>query len=189
MDETPDPLSKKLAGTPDQSIYTDGDRAPVLAYREELRSPVEGRVATVKPFDPLTGRPEMRCVAMVYNNVDDLNEILLTPTAFKTVAANLIGSTALWSPAVGAKFRILGFKVFIPSTATTAAGSTITLMDDAAVIFTLAVLGATTQIVNYQQSDMVNGYLSVLAANVLNVNLSAALTAGAVVVDVWGVEG
>ena len=188
MDEQTDPLSKKLAGTPDQSIYTDGDRAPVLAYREELRSPVEGRVATIKPFDPLTGRPEMRCIAMVYNVDDDLNEAILTPTAFKTVAANLIGSTALWTPGSGNKFRILGFKVFIPSTATTAAGSTITLKDDATTIFTLAVLGTTTQIVNYQHSNMVNGYLSAAADNVLNVNLSAALTAGAVVVDVWGVE-
>ena len=111
-----------------------------------------------------------------------------TPSIFKTVAATLIGSTALWTPAAGKKFRILGFKVAIPSTATTAAGSTITLKDGAGTVFTLAVLGATTQIVTYQQTGMMNGYLSAAADNVLNVDLSAALTAGAVVVDVWGTE-
>jgi len=111
-----------------------------------------------------------------------------TPSVFKTVAASLIGSTALWTPAAGKKFRIMGFKCFIPSTATTAGGSTITLKDGAATVFTLAVLGTTTQIVNYQQTDMVNGYLSAAANNVLNIDLSAALTAGAVVVDVWGAE-
>lgn len=167
-------FSEKLRAFFPQNIARDNDG--------NLLIPVN----VVTPLDPLTG--QLLNVDTFYNVASGMSERQLTPGFFKTGTAAALGNTALWTPTTGKKFRILGFKVFIPSTTTTAAGSTITLKDDASTVFTLAVIGTTTQVINYQQTGMGNGYLSAAANNVLNINCSAALTAGGCTVDVWGTE-
>jgi hypothetical protein len=115
-------------------------------------------------------------------------EAMRTPEIFKSASANAIGSTALWDPAAGKRFRIMGYVVILPSTATSAAGTTLTLMDDATVVFTLHVIGTTTTGVAYSVTLPGNGYLSAATDNILNINCSAALTVGVITVNVWGTE-
>ena len=129
-----------------------------------------------------------RSVMMVGKIAGTFYEALRTPEVFKTGSATLINSTALWTPAGGKKFRIMGFNVLIPSTATSAGGITVTLKDGAATVFTLFIMGTTTQVVNYQTTLAGNGYLSSAADNVLNIDNTAAFTAGSVTVNVWGTE-
>jgi hypothetical protein len=120
-----------------------------------------------------------------------------TPNIAKTVAATATGSTALWTPTAGKKFRLMRFKIIVTANASLAAGGvfTIDLLDAAASlnlthsIFVPTTAGST--IVGTYDSDWIdlgNGLLSALANNVLNVNLSAALVTGAVRVIVCGTE-
>lgn len=114
--------------------------------------------------------------------------ILPTPDTFKTVNAFNIGSTALWTPAAGKRFRVMGYTFTLPSTATSAAGTTITLVDGATPFISLINMGTTTGALAASVSITGNGYLSTTVNNVLNINCSATLTAGAIVVSVWGTE-
>ena len=120
-----------------------------------------------------------------------------TPVIFKSVQANAAGNTALWTPAAGTKFRLMRYRVEVTGNATLAAGAvlTIKLLDAAADTNQTSdsfVPGAavSTQGCQYQSGwiDLGNGLLSAAANNVLNVNLSAALTAGNVRVDAIGTE-
>ena len=81
----------------------------------------------------------------------------------------------------------MGFSVYIPSTATSVAGSVVTLQEAAANIFYAAAIGATTggswQTVNLPG----NGYLAAVDA-IIYINLTAAFTVGAVYVNIWGCE-
>ena len=110
------------------------------------------------------------------------------PDRFKSAVANAIGSTALWTPAAGKKFRVLGYTFTLPSTATSVAGTVITLKDGVTTIFTLIAMGATTGALTGNVRLNGNGYLSSAADNVLNIDLSAALTVGQIAVSVWGTE-
>ena len=120
-----------------------------------------------------------------------------TPVVYQTVQAAAAGSTALWTPAVGRKFRLMRYRVEVTGNATLAAPAvlTIKLLDAAADTNQTSdsfVPGAavSTQGCQYQSGwiDLGNGLLSAAANNVLNVNLSAALTAGNVRVDAIGTE-
>ena len=220
-EEINDPLSKKIAITPDQTIFTDGAIAPLGNFRMDLKNPVEGRVETVMPFDPATGKYTMPCTitgplsgvtsaaiisgstgfgansgggletrtaTALYNWATTIFEYQRTPTTFKLASASAINDTALWTPSGGKKFRILGFTWTLPNTATTAAGTVITLRDAAADVFNVITIGTTTA---GQTASVVlpgNGYLSALADNVLNIHLSAALTVGVIAFSVYGTE-
>ena len=122
---------------------------------------------------------------------------LRTPNKFFTVATAANGNTALWTPAAGKKFRLMRYRIDVTGNAAAAAAAvkTISLFDGAA--------GATGQAVSvfvpgaalagaalYTSGwiDLGNGYLSAAANNVLNVNLSTALTAGVVRVIACGTE-
>jgi hypothetical protein len=115
-------------------------------------------------------------------------ESLRTPTVFKIASANAINDTALWTPAGGKRFRLMGFTWTIPNTATAAAGTVITLRDAAADIFNIITMGNTTA---GQTGTVVlpgNGYLSAAADQVLNIHLSAALTVGVIAFSAFGTE-
>jgi hypothetical protein len=123
---------------------------------------------------------------------------LRTPTTFKTVGTAANGNTALWTPAAGKKFRLLRYMLTITDNATQAAPGTVTvsLFDGAAGatgqvhdVFVPAVgLVNTGSLYSSGWIDLGNGVLSGVANNTLNVNLSAALTAGNVRVMVAGTE-
>ena len=131
---------------------------------------------------PVSGAP-------VFNESTGHYEDIRTPSTWKAIGPVAgAGNTAIWTPSVGKRFRLLGFQISIPSTATTAAGSTIALFDGAGGIINLVDLGASSTGVNLLFNLPQNGYLSVAAGNVLNLNLTAALTTGAVLVSAWGDE-
>lgn len=123
-----------------------------------------------------------------------------TPDTFKTLANDVTsGNTAIWTPASGRKFRLIGYQVIVPGNAvyaTTAGTVTVTFQDAAVGMpFTHVVQVGTTAtsgvLYNSGWISLGNGVQSSTANNALNVNLAlagvGALTAGATV-NVCGVE-
>jgi hypothetical protein len=129
----------------------------------------------------------------LYNPATFYAEPARTPTIFKHQLCTTVAATAVWTPAGGKKFRLMGY-VITPAAGMAAAGiELITFLDNAAAI-TIAhqvYLPIAASIVN-QPSIVVrlpgNGHLSTNADNVLNVTLTAAATAGAISVMVYGTE-
>ena len=120
-----------------------------------------------------------------------------TPNIFRTATATASGDTAVWTPAASKKFRLMGFLIEATQDAATAGGAVITIaLRDATTALNLTVsvfvpaVAATTLGAGYSSEwiDLGNGPLSAAANNVLNVNLSAALTSGTVRVIAIGTE-
>lgn len=121
---------------------------------------------------------------------------LRTANIFKTIIASAVGNTIVWTPAAAKKFRLMGYSIKVTGNATQAVAGNfeITLNDSGTAIgcgdseyvpaVALNALGGS----NGNQRGLTNGYLSLLANNVLNVNLSAALVSGEVRINVWGTE-
>ena len=124
------------------------------------------------------------------------------PYVFKTVQANALGDTALWTPASGKKFRLMRLYVMVPTNCTIAARGVLTiLLRDGTTALAVAMdvwLGQTApvetasnippQALDSGWIDLGVGILSAAPNNVLNVNLSAALASGNVRVMVAGTE-
>jgi hypothetical protein len=121
---------------------------------------------------------------------------LRTPAVFKTVQATASGNTALWTPTSGTKFRVMKYMVVITGNASLASSGVLTIVfQDAttATAFAIDVYVPATGLAGGADFvspwiDLGNGFLSATANNVLNVNLSAALTAGNVRVVAIGTE-
>lgn len=123
-----------------------------------------------------------------------------TPGIFQSVQATAAGNTALWTPTAGTKFRLMRYLVTVTGDAEAAAlgAVTVSLFDGAAGAigqdhdFFVPATGTSLQVFGSQYTsgwvDLGNGILSAAANNVLNVNLSAALTAGNVRVICCGTE-
>ena len=112
-----------------------------------------------------------------------------TPNKFGGSATiTTIGDTALWTPAAGKRFRLLGIVIVLSSIATTAAGSTLSIKDGATAIMAIDRAETTNNghVIHLIFSG--NGYLSSAAGAVLNANLTAALTAGNYSISFWGTE-
>lgn len=120
-----------------------------------------------------------------------------TSTVFKQVSTAATGSTALWTPGAGNKFRVLGYRIQVTALATAAAGADlkISLLDAAADLglssfVTIPVAAGTTGLL-YDSGWIDVGYYGLPSAainNVLNLNLSFALTGGQVNCCVSGNE-
>lgn len=114
---------------------------------------------------------------------------------FKTTTATASGDTAVWTPASGKKFRLLGFQIDVTGQSTLAGAATlnIILREGTTAIglgVSVYVPAAAVNTMNGFSSGFIpvgNGYLAAADA-VLNVNLSAALTAGVVRVMAIGTE-
>jgi hypothetical protein len=120
-----------------------------------------------------------------------------TPTTFKTATATASGDTALWTPTSGKKFRLMRFILQITADAATSGGADIDIilrdattgLAAALTVFVPAAAGTTFgATVTTGWIDWGNGYLSTAANNVLNINLSAALTSGKVRAIAVGTE-
>ncbi len=122
-----------------------------------------------------------------------------TPTVFKTVQATASGNTAIWTPGTGNKFRLLRFLVSVSANAFLAsAGVLVISFQDAAVATSvnLEVYLQGSAPANPSGNVFYSGWidlgqfgiLSAAANNVLNVNLSTALSAGDVRITVCGTE-
>ena len=120
------------------------------------------------------------------------------PQTFKQATASALGSTAVWTPGTGNKFRLLKYRIMVSADSYLASAGelTISLLDGAASIaisYVIALAGAapsgTGAIYDTGWVDLGTfGITSSTANNVLNVNLGTALTAGKVNVLVAGVE-
>lgn len=120
-----------------------------------------------------------------------------TPTTFKSATATASGDTAVWTPTSGKKFRLMGVLVQVTGEATIAGGGQLAILlrdgaTDMAISLSCWVPNAAPASPDGarlgQFIPLGNGRLSAAANNVLNVNLSAALAAGAVRVSVMGTE-
>ena len=160
---------------------------------------VTGAGATIATDQHTTGAEEHYQLVKIVAGPKDANVFtpLRTPEVFKTATATASGDTALWTPAGGKKFRIMRYMITITADAATSGGAEIDIVLRDATTATAAALsvyvpavGATTfgNTVSSGWVDWGNGFLSAAANNVLNTNLSAALSAGKVRVVVCGTE-
>jgi len=132
------------------------------------------------------GRP-----AVLINTSTGTVERQRTPTWHGAVNAAGAGLTALRTPLTGKRFRLLGAYLVISPVATTGGGSIIELRDGATTrICAIGYLGtsANTQSGAGPIVLVGNGYLSAAINNTLYVNLTGGLTAGEIVVSVWGCD-
>lgn len=126
-------------------------------------------------------------------NIANANfEAIRAPTKWLTVPnINAAGNTAVWTPAAGKKFRLMGWTITLSKEAACAGAYAIQLKDAAAVFHEIDVSAAALVAqgivniwtVNYPS----NGMLSSAINNVLNLG-EAALTAGVVSFNGWGTE-
>jgi len=121
----------------------------------------------------------------------------IQPNIFKTVQVTAAGNTAAWTPTSGKMFRLLKYMVEATSNVSQVSGGvlTISFQDGTTPIpfaHDLYVPSPSLKLFAPYNSGWIelggNGYLSVLANNVLNANLSAALASGNVRVTVCGTE-
>jgi hypothetical protein len=134
-----------------------------------------------------------KAINYTWNQVSQHIERVRTPTSFKAVGGIAsAGATAVWTPAGGKKFRVMGGLIALSKEAACAGAESIALKDSAATFLEVdisnAALVATGQVEIIPFAYPGNGYLSTAADNVLNVNLGGALTAGVLTVNVWGCE-
>lgn len=108
---------------------------------------------------------------------------------FKSVSATASGSTAVWTPAAGKKFRLMGYSISVAGTLAVLGADVLNLLDSATVIFRHVVaIGATVSGDSQIAASLGQGYLSAVADQVLNINIGTALLTGAVTVNAWGTE-
>ena len=121
-----------------------------------------------------------------------------SPTTFHTGTASVAGSTPIWVPAAGNEFRLMRYKIDIPTDALQAVSGDIDIqfydglipMPVAETVYVPAALVAgTAGSWTSGWVDLGQGIVSSAANNALSINLSAALTASKVRVLVAGVEG
>lgn len=118
-----------------------------------------------------------------------------TPSIFKTATATASGDTALWTPTSGKKFRLMRYMIEVTGDLSSGTGAEIdvVLRDSttalaAALSFWAPATAGSTPGFTSGWIDLGNGILSATANNVLNINLSAALTTGKVRVVACGTE-
>lgn len=113
---------------------------------------------------------------------------------FHTALVTAAGTTAVWTPTAGTRFRLMGYSIDIAGTAAATGVQAIELLDGATVIknhlaVVLQTFAATTAIQGVTISvDCGQGQLSAAANNVLNIHTSEAMVSGGVAINVWGTE-
>lgn len=108
---------------------------------------------------------------------------------FRNVLSTAAGATAVWTPAAGKKFRLMGYSISVSGTLAAVAANAIQLLDGATVIARhFAAVAATVTGDTQIFVDLGQGILSAAANNALSVNIATAFTAGGCAVNVWGTE-
>lgn len=111
------------------------------------------------------------------------------PDVFHTGIVSASGPTAVWTPATGQRFILMGYTISVAGSITGGGELEISLVDNATTFANYnCTLGATETGDSHMAADYGNGYTSLLVDNVLNINLSAALATGHVMINVWGTE-
>jgi len=148
--------------------------------------------------DPLKTAGILAAQAYQYGFNGATFERLRSANVFKrgTVAGGGAASFNIWTPAVGKKFRLMGFVIQLAGNSTQAAAGnfTLQLFDGAtAMPFSLdtdvpAAAPANTMDNSVNLPNMGNGFLSAAANNILSCTMSAALVAGQASVMAFGTE-
>lgn len=172
--------------------------AVTFAFGYEQKGPADYDGTTTVLPPGVSGAGHLLFKTQPYGIANNAVYAQRVPDTFKTVATAANGNTALWTPAAGKKFRLMGYRVDVTGNAAAAAGAvkTISLFDGAAgatgLVHSVFVPGAALAAGALYTSGWIDlgklGYLSTAANNVLNVNLSTALTAGVVRVIACGTE-
>ena len=121
------------------------------------------------------GQPNVVSFTQMYNG--STWDKALRAVIYKPIAASAAGANAVWTPAAGKKFRLMGFHLSF-------SGTVNAKWQDGTTDITGLYYGVANTVVNGGLPEA-NGYLSAAADNVLNLNLSAAVAVGGLV---WGVE-
>lgn len=125
--------------------------------------------------------------------------IWIEPNIFKTAQVSASGNTAVWTPASGLRFRLTKYRIILTGNATIGVAGvlTVTFQDATTAIPGIAhdvslnttALGAVAVLYDSGWVELSKlGIVSAAINNALNVNLSAALTAGNFRVMVAGTE-
>lgn len=188
------PASAVFPVDPNQNPIVN--RMPVAVVSGNLGAATPAFIAyPVRSQTLNNGTPALATFAAMYlwNEGLALTEILRTPATFNHALCTTVAATAIWTPAAGKKFRLMGY-VICPDAGLAAAGiQLITFLDQAAAITIahqtyLPIAASITHQVPIVVNLPGNGYLSSAANNVLNVTLTSACTAGAISVFVYGTE-
>ncbi len=191
-----------VAGNPVLIGGSDGTNAQNIAVDTSGRQKVVGAVATgssASGVNPILaagydGTNAQSLATDTLGHPITAGEYL---TIFKTVQATASGNTAIWTPTTGKKFRLKRIHISIGDDATITSGGhlAITFQDATTAIGLgfdtwLASAAGTADGIAFDvpMFDLGFGYLSSAANNVLNVNLSSALSGGSVRVTVAGTE-
>ena len=121
---------------------------------------------------------------------------IIQPNIFKTVTVTAAGFTNIWIPAAGKKFRLMRYSISITGNSVQAvAGNFEMVLNDYAMpigcAYSANVPAAAANAFGSTSSGEIqlgNGYLSSGINQPLQIQLSAALTAGECRVNVWGTE-
>ncbi len=113
---------------------------------------------------------------------------------FKRGKANVLGSTTIWSPTAGKKFRLMAYKIGLTGNAVVATAAEVdfvfsdgaTQLDIGETLYVPATASGSNIIGEWV--DLGNGYISATADNVLSVVLPVALASGNCVIQVMGTE-
>jgi hypothetical protein len=162
---------------------------------DPLTPSIQATVQSLSVATPQASTPGLvtQSETMLFNQATSAFEVQKTMTVFSYLAASAAGSTAIRTSAVGKKFRLMGIAIY-PAAGLAVAGLEVIKMLDVA-----ADIGLDFQIYLPIAAGIViqppivimlpgNGYLMAATNTALNVNLSAACTAGAISVTIWGTE-
>lgn len=190
--------------TPSTSSNTDPNKVLPGTYAY-IKDPNNGDNAWVDTSYPVPGHPQgttglsVNARQMLWKvNVGTFPlgtalEMQRTPTTWKSAGgATAAGNTALWTPAGGKKFRLMGGMIALSKEAACAGAFNISFRDAAVVIWQIDISEVALVAIGAVQYFPItfpgNGYISTTADNVLNLNLGAVLTAGGASACAWGTE-
>lgn len=192
-----------VAGNPILVGGSDGTNAQNLSVDTSGRARVVGATGTgnaASGINPVlsAGSDGTSVRSLITDALGDLVLAGHYLSTFKSVQTAATGDTAVWTPASGKKFRLKRLFVMVTQDAATSGGGVITIKlrdstTDMNLTFDLWVPSATIAApigVAFSSGsvDLGFGVLSATINNVLNVNLSAALSAGKCRVTVSGTE-
>lgn len=135
--------------------------------------------------------------ATLLDNTTGIPEVQRTPDTFKTATLALgAGAHTVWTPAVGKRFRLMGYDLTVSNDAIlgVAGDATFNLQETGGIILhrdVQSLPAAASTVPGSLRLTWVpggNGYLSVAHDNVLSVSFGTALTGGTVVANAWGTE-
>jgi hypothetical protein len=162
----------------------------ILAFKGFATLPVNQGIPAPNPVLSWYVSPQLNTDATQDNLVGQR-----TPNIFKTAQALSAGSTPVWTPTSGKKFRFMRYQIQMTDNIAQSNGGVVTLtFFDAATSlsisqdFYIPAAPSSGSQYNSPWCDLGNGILSAVANNALNANLSSAIVQGNFRINVCGTE-